>query len=230
MGCYLLQCHAKEGVLLSLCAWLYVQTRDLICFVCFYSPSLSLSSLWRILVCIQENPLRLHQRGVEWLWCMPVSPSTIINSNEDVPTHSSLPLRERWFPECQLQHMPITLTSLTRSAQLLSSLPTPASTPLVLSDPLTSFLFTSPLELCSGKGSGICRNISYFHFHFFKVRFIEAAWQSREVVRLQKKKKKSTMLQRVVPPLSWVCVSSVHWIGGWQSGAMHIGNGWLSRG
>lgn len=34
----------------------------------------------------------------------------------------------------------------------------------------------------------------------------------------------------LLPPLSWVCVSSVHWIGGWKSGAVHIGNEWLTWG
>lgn len=33
----------------------------------------------------------------------------------------------------------------------------------------------------------------------------------------------------LVPPLSWVCVSRVYWTGGWQSGAVHTGNGWHSR-
>lgn len=146
LGWYLLQCHAKEGVLLSLCAWLYAQTRDLICFVCY-----SFFSLWWVLVWIRENPLCLHQRVVDWLWCMPVSPPTIINSNEDVPTHSSFPLRECCFPECQLQYMPITLTPFTLSAPLSSSLLTHLHTN-----------FSLPVKMCSGKGSG---NISYFHFH-----------------------------------------------------------------
>lgn len=88
LGLYLLQWHAKEGLLLLLRACLYVQTRDLICFVCY-----SFSSLSWVLVWIWENPLCLHQRVVEWLWCMPVSPPIIIRSNEDVPTHSSFPLR-----------------------------------------------------------------------------------------------------------------------------------------
>lgn len=116
LGCYLLQCHAKEGVLLSLGAWLYVQTRDLICLVCY-----SFSCLWWVVVWIWENPLCLHQRVVEWLWCIPVNPPTIINSNEDVPNHSSFPLRVRWFPECWLKRMPITLTSFTLSTIFILS-------------------------------------------------------------------------------------------------------------
>ena len=132
---------------------LCVQTWDLICFVWH-----SFSSLWWVLVWIWENPLCLHQRLVEWLWCMPVSPPAIINSNEDVPTHSSFPLRECWFP--WVKGMPITLTSFTLS----SSLPTPASSPTPPWSP-DFFPLYCPLELCSGKSSGTCRNISYFHFH-----------------------------------------------------------------
>lgn len=81
--------------------------------------------------------------------------------------------------------MSITLTSFTLTAPLLSSLPTPASTSPVLSDPLTSSLFTLPLSSVLAKVQ-VSVEIYLISIFTFKVRFIEPAWQSHGVAGSRK--------------------------------------------
>lgn len=82
--------------------------------------------------------------------------------------------------------MPITLTSFTPSAPLLSF---PSNPRLHTSSPHRSpdFLpLCSLLEPCSGKGSGICRDIYLISIFTFKFRFIEPVWQSPGVAGSRK--------------------------------------------
>lgn len=196
-------CHSVHG-----CMWRQGTWFALFVILSLFSGGLLFGS--------EKNPLCLHQRVVERLWCILVSPPTIINCNEDVPTHSSFPLKERWFPECWLKHMPITLTSFTLSSPLSSSLPTSTSTHQLLSDPSTSSLFTLPMS-CDLAKVQVYVEIYLISIFTLKVRFIKPVWQS------------SAMILTSAPTALGLCLMCpFNW--GWQSGAVHIGNEWLSRG
>lgn len=133
-------------------ASLCMQTRDLICFVCYSSGEFSFGSEETRCVFITGW---LSDCGVCQLALLPLK-----HNNKDVPTPWANPLRECWFPESPVERMPITLTYFfhTLSTTFICS----SNGRLHTNPPSDAphFLpYLLPEPLLSGRGSGIRVNV-----------------------------------------------------------------------
>lgn len=172
-------CCKGGGFVVALCMAVCAdEGPDLLCLLFFLFSLVGFVWIW-------ENPLCLHQRVVEWLWCMPVSPPTIINSNEDVLTDSCFLLSVLIPWVLTEKHAYYSYFIHTFSTTFIFS-PNPRlhnkSSPIPW---LLPSLFTHPLSCVVAKVQ-VSIGIYLISIFMFKVRFIELPGQSQRAVGSRK--------------------------------------------
>lgn len=168
----------------------YVQTRDLICFVCY---SFSFSDLRKprcVLIRVWLSDCDGCQLALLPLkTVMKMFQPTLLSLSESVDSLSA---------NCNTCPLLLPHSHFEHHFYLLFH---PLPPHLVPSNPLAPFLFA--LNLCCVLAQvGVSVEIYLISIFTFEVRFTEPVWQSPGVVQAAE----STM-----PPLSWLCVSRAHW-------------------